>query len=64
MAAVYDLLFALPDSVKEFLRLDGILDALARILPLSELGLAWILPAFLGLLVGLAFHFLRTRKRA
>lgn len=64
VAAVYDLLFALPDSVKEFLRLDRILDALARILPLSELGLAWILPAFLGLLVGLAFHFLRTRKRA
>lgn len=59
VAAVYDLLYALPDAVKTSLRLNRILEALTRLLPLAKLGLGWILPACLGLAVGLAIHFLR-----
>ena len=59
VAAVYDLLFALPGTVKSLLHLDGVLEVLARFLPLSKQGLGWLLPALLGLLVGLAVHFLR-----
>lgn len=64
VAAVYDLLFALPATVKSFLRLDRILEAMARFLPLSKMGLGWLLPAFLGLAVGLLVHFLRRPAKA
>ena len=64
VAAVYDLLFALPTTVKSLLHLDRILEVLARFLPLSKMGLGWLLPAFLGLAVGLLVHFLRRPAKA
>ena len=64
VAAIYDLLYALPAAVKAALRLNGILEFLTRVLPLAELGLGWILPALLGFVVGLAIHFLRRPAKA
>ena len=64
VAAVYDLLFALPAAVKSLLHLDHILEVLARFLPLSSLGLGWLLPTFLGLAVGLIVHVLRRPAKA
>ena len=64
VGAVYDLLCALPDGVRAFLRLDVPLSAVGRVLPFSHLGLGWICPAVLGLLIGLILHFVPKKKPA
>ena len=33
-------------------------------LPLASLGLSWLVPALVGLVLGLAFHFFRVRGNA
>ena len=63
VAAVYDLLKALPASLLQQLHLTGVVEAAGGFLPLSSLGLAWICPAALGLIIGLAVHMARGAKR-
>lgn len=63
ISAVYDLLFSLPANVRETLHLNGVITAIGNFLPLSDLGLGWVCPALIGLLIGLAVHFCRTRKQ-
>ena len=62
VAAVYDLMFALPASVKAALRLEGIISAVGGVLPLSGVGLGWLCPAAVGLVIGLLLHKLRPAK--
>lgn len=64
VAAVYDLLRSLPEGVRALLHLDAPLKAVGSVLPLSALGLGWVCPAALGLLVGLCVHFLRKKANA
>ena len=52
-AAVFDFLRALPAAAIEFLHVQPLLNAAAKVLPLYESGLGWLLPALLGLIVGL-----------
>ena len=52
-AAVLDLLNALPAGAQEALKLTGLLTWVRGNVPLFSLGLGWILPAALGLAVGL-----------
>jgi LIVCS family branched-chain amino acid:cation transporter len=54
LAACLDFLNALPDGA--FPYADGLLDLAARVLPLFRLGLGWVVPALLGLAVGLIWH--------
>ncbi len=63
VAAVYDLFKALPASLLQQLHLTGVVEAAGGFLPLSSLGLAWICPAALGLIIGLAVHMARGTKR-
>lgn len=63
VAAVYDLFKALPASLLQQLHLTGVVEAAGGFLPLSSLGLAWICPAALGLIIGLAVHMARGAKR-
>ncbi len=63
VGAVYDLLRTLPADVRALCRLDAPLGAVGRLLPLSSLGLGWLCPAALGLVLGLAVHFLRGRRQ-
>lgn len=64
-AALYDLLAALPKSVHQLLHLDALLEQVGRVLPLSSVGLGWICPAALGLVIGLAVYLPgRKRQRA
>lgn len=53
IAAIFDFLGALPKQVIAALRLEGVLKLVNTVLPFSEYGLGWIIPAALGLLVGL-----------
>ena len=56
VAAVYDLLRTLPASLRATLHLDGVISAVGSVLPLSSLGLGWVCPAALGLIIGLMIH--------
>lgn len=58
IAAAYDLIRTLPESVITAFRLQGIIDFMGKILPLSDLGLGWICPALIGLVIGLIVFFI------
>ena len=60
--AALDFLKTLPEPVRAGLGLDAFIASSGRALPLFDLGLGWICPALLGLVVGLALHW--TRKTA
>ncbi len=62
-AALYDLLVALPESVRSLCHLNAPLEAVGRVLPLSSVGLGWVCPAALGLIVGLAVYLLGRRRQ-
>ena len=56
VAAVYDLLRTLPPTLRATLHLNGVISAVGSVLPLSSLGLGWVCPAALGLIIGLIIH--------
>ena len=62
VAAIYDLLSALPENVLAFCRLDAVLGKITVVLPLASLGLGWVCPAALGLVIGLIVHLFRRNK--
>ena len=63
VASLYDLLRTLPAALRASCHLDGIIDAIGSVLPLSGLGLGWVCPAALGLLIGLAVHYAGRNKK-
>lgn len=56
LAAVLDFFKALPASVIQAAHLQGVIDLASRFLPWYTIGVGWILPALLGLCVGLVLH--------
>ncbi len=60
VAALYDFLNAL---LPNYPQLTGILQAIGRVLPLSSYGLGWILPAALGLGIGLLVWVAKGKPR-
>ena len=62
VAAVYDLFNALPKTLLESWRLTKVVEAVGNVLPFANLGLAWVCPALLGLVIGLAVHL--THRKA
>lgn len=63
IAAAVDFIRALPDGAKELLHADRIVDAAERILPFSKIGFGWILPAAIGLALGLILRKIRKADR-
>lgn len=61
VAAAYDLLRTLPLDLRAAWKLDGVIGAIGSALPFSSLGLGWICPAALGLLIGLFLRQIRKR---
>ena len=53
IAAVYDFLAALPKEFIAKVHLGGVIEAVGSVLPLSGVGLGWLLPAASGVLIGL-----------
>ena len=64
VAALYDLLRTLPEYLRTLCHLDTPLEAVGNVLPLASLGLGWVCPAALGLVIGLVIHFLRKQPEA
>ncbi len=52
-AAFVDFLKALPEGLKATLHLDGFVAAVYEVLPFAKLGLGWVVPALVGLAIGL-----------
>lgn len=61
LSAVLDFLNALPAAVKALPVVSAVLSA-AQALPLFSLGMGWVLPALVGLILGLVLHVLHKRK--
>lgn len=64
VGAVYDLLRSLPENLRALLHLDGLIEAVGNVLPLSGIGFGWVCPAIIGLVIGLLLHFSRRKKAA
>ncbi len=61
IASIYDLIVALPEWLFNAIGGPAIKAAMTKILPFANLGLGWLCPALLGLVVGLVLH---SRKKA
>lgn len=62
VAAVFDFIAALPKSVVAAAHLDVVIEFMKSYMPLFKLGLGWVIPAAVGLVIGLIIH--AARKKA
>ena len=62
LAAFLDFLNALPTGAKELLNVNAIYLIADKYLPFFSLGMGWVIPACVGLVIGLVLHF--TGKKA
>lgn len=66
VAAVFDFIKSmsttLPEQISEKLGLFAISDVAAKVFPLFDLGLGWIIPSVIGLAIGLLIHFIKPKK--
>lgn len=63
LAAFLDFLKALPAGVQAFLHTEALLEPAAGILPFFELGMGGLIPACIGLAVGLALYAMRPKAQ-
>ena len=64
IAALYDLLVALPAPLYSALGGDAVQSFVTGVLPFASLGLGWVCPSLLGFAIGLVIHFTRGKKAA
>ena len=57
VAALFDFIAALPEGIRTAIRADAISGFAEKVLPFYSLGLGWIVPALVGLGIGLLLHF-------
>ena len=62
IAAVYDLIIALPESVFNAIHGPAIKAFGQQYLPFADLGLGWICPTLIGTAIGLILHFMRGNR--
>ena len=60
-AAIFDCMKTLPTSVQAALHLEAPVALAAKYLPLFDKNLGWVLPALVGLAVGMAIHMSREK---
>lgn len=63
-AAVLDLLATLPDGARAFLHVDGLVAFCKESLPLFKIGLFWLIPAAVGLVLGFILRAAGKKKAA
>ena len=54
--AIVDACAALPEATISALHLNGFINTMYSILPLSNIGLGWVVPAAIGLIIGIILH--------
>ena len=62
IAAIYDFIVALPESVFNAINGEAIKAFGAAYLPFAKLGLGWVCPTLAGAAIGLILHFARGKK--
>lgn len=62
IAALFDFIKTLPAGVQNALHLNVLTDFAERILPWYSLNLGWVVPAVIGLLLGLLLRLIRNRR--
>ena len=62
IAAIYDLIIALPESVFNAIHGPAIKAFGQQYLPFAGLGLGWVCPTLIGAAIGLILHFTRKGK--
>ncbi len=62
IAAFFDLVKTLPEGLRATLHLDPVVAAAQKLLPFFALNLGWVVPALVGLSLGLVIHW--SRKKA
>lgn len=60
--AFFDFFKTLPESIQNALNIPALTAVGARIFPLFDLGLGWIVPAIAGLIIGLAITYSKKNK--
>lgn len=63
IAALADFFRALPKEVISALHIGGILEKLDYVLPFSDLGLGWLCPALIGLIIGIGISLTRKTNK-
>lgn len=63
VGAIYDLLKALPTNVRTLFNLDGFIETVGKVLPLSAYGLGWICPTLVGLCIGIVLYIINRKKQ-
>jgi len=61
-AALFDFVKTLPDDVRAELNIDAVTAFGSKIFPLFDLGLGWVVPAAIGLVLGLIIRFSKKIK--
>lgn len=59
VASVFDLLRTLPGETRAFFRLEGVVTLAQTWLPLCKQGFGWVIPALVGLVIGLVLRRVR-----
>lgn len=62
--AIFDFIKALPAFIRTAIRFESLEPVLNKVFPLYEYGVGWLLPAFVGLVVGLIVMFVTDAKKA
>lgn len=62
IAAFLDFVLALPAGIKDALPITDGIAGLSAMLPLSDIGMGWVLPAFVGLVIGVIVMICRPSK--
>ena len=62
-AAILDFVKALPKNSDVIVKLQEMLGAVSKMLPMSKYGFGWVCPALVGLMIGLVLQKIRKNKR-
>ncbi|MCQ2419640.1 MAG: branched-chain amino acid transport system II carrier protein [Clostridia bacterium] len=63
-AALFDFFKTLPEAIQTALHLDALTGFASRYLPLFDLNLGWLVPAAIGLALGLILHCTHAKQKA
>ena len=60
--ALFDGIKSLPPATVSTLHLEGFVKSVGVFLPLSDIGMDWVVPAVVGFVVGLVLYALKSDK--
>lgn len=62
VAAIFDLLKSLPETIRISLHLNGVISAAAKILPWFDLNLGWLIPAIIGFAIAMLIRWFNKKR--